>query len=413
MPTKTTRKTPTRKSNVARPKSKSALNSKFTFSRSQLAIVIGLILVIGGIIVWRVLAATSQTEVETWPASGGNTKTVTDNTASGGSYLEFLTPTVSTTVTPTPTSPGGLPTVSSTGWQHTGVSLASCEQYSNGTDYIISGTASGRVVDGCDFTGKQVRITGGGAVTLKRSRVRNADNCDTACAAIYVANGAGPVTIEDVEVTTTNPNVTNEAQRQDRTIGVDKNNSQPVMLRRVYAHDTTRGVDITGQQNITFEDSYLGFNVSPPSNGDCGQERKHSTAVRAAGGVSNVLFKNTVLGVGNCAFASGLVAFYPENGPNHDIVFDGGLWIIQGNNDGAYGIAVGWTLAEDENYNFTVKNVQISTQYYAEGCPEGCGQNWNGSNWNPDIFGPKGVKIWQNVTKYNPGKADHGQPIGP
>ncbi len=98
MAAQTIRKTSTRKSNVARPRSKSALNAKFRFSKSQLAIVIGLILVIGGIIVWRVLAATSQTEVETWPASGGNTKTVADNTASGGSYLEFLTP----TVTPVP-----------------------------------------------------------------------------------------------------------------------------------------------------------------------------------------------------------------------------------------------------------------------------------------------------------------------
>ncbi len=96
MPTKTTRKTATAKSNVARPKSKSALNAKFTFSKTQLAIVIGLILVIGGIIVWRVLAATSQTEVETWSASGGNVKTVADNTASGGSYAEFGAPSTTT-----------------------------------------------------------------------------------------------------------------------------------------------------------------------------------------------------------------------------------------------------------------------------------------------------------------------------
>lgn len=99
MAAQTTRKTTTTKSNVARPKSKSALNAKFRFSKSQLAIVIGLILVIGGIIVWGVLAATSQTEVETWTASGGNTKTVADNTASGGSYLEFLAP----------ATPSGLP----------------------------------------------------------------------------------------------------------------------------------------------------------------------------------------------------------------------------------------------------------------------------------------------------------------
>jgi hypothetical protein len=253
-----------------------------------------------------------------------------------------------------------------------------------------------------------VRITGGGAVTLKRSRVRNADNCDDACAAIYVANGAGPVIIEDVEVTTTNPSVTDETQRQDRTITVDKNNTQPVTIRRVYAHDTTRGVVLTGQNNVTIEDSYLAFNVSPPSNGDCSQERKHSSAIKAVGGTYNVLIKNTVLGVGTCSFASGLIALYPERGANHDIVVDGGLWIIQSNNDGGYGIAVGYTPgSEQQNYNFTVRNVQISTQYYSVGCPTGCAQNWTGAK------APGGTNIWQNVTKYNPGKADHGQPIGP
>ncbi len=123
MPTKSSRKTSTRKSNVARPKSKSALNSKFTFSKTQLAIVIGLILVIGGIIIWRVLAATSKTEVETWTASGGNTKTVADNTASGGSYLEFLAPAV------TPTS----------GFVHPGVLVSQSQ-----LDFVKTKIASGQ-----------------------------------------------------------------------------------------------------------------------------------------------------------------------------------------------------------------------------------------------------------------------------
>lgn len=313
--------------------------------------------------------------------------------------------TLATTKTP---KPAVLPTPENTGYKHTGVTLKSCEQYASGSSYVIKGSPNGTVVDSCDFNGKQVRITGGGPVTLKRSRVRNNASCDTACAAVFIGNGAGPVTIEDVEITTTDPNVTSESKRQDRSIGVDKNNNHPVVIRRVYAHDTTRGVDITGEKNIVFHDSYLAFNVSPPSNGNCSQERKHSTAVRAAGGTSNVLFQNTVLGVGHCAFASGLVAFYPEKGANHDITFQGGMWIIQGDNGGAYGIAVGYTPEkEKQNYNFVVRDVKISTQYYAKGCPSGCAQNWTGEK------APAGTKIWENVTKYNPGKPDHGQPIKP
>lgn len=300
------------------------------------------------------------------------------------------------------------PSPSCTGWAHTGVTLANCSQYLSGDDYVISGMSGGRVVDGCDFSGHQVRITGGGAVTLRRSRVRFNDFNDTAGAAIYIANGAGPVLIEDVEVTTTDPSVANETLRQDRSIGVAKNNGQPVTIRRVYAHDTVRGMDITGQNNITIEDSYLAFNVNPGSG-----ERKHSSAIRAAGGVSNVVIKNTVLGVGANAWASGLMAFYPEGGANHDITIDGGLWVIRENNSGAYGIAVGYTKgSEQQNYNFTVKNVQISTQYNASGCPSGCAQNWN--QGGSTTIGPLGgTKVWQNVTKYNPGKSDHGQAIAP
>lgn len=313
---------------------------------------------------------------------------------------------------PDPEDPGDdLPTPSTTGYQHTGVTLQSCEQYVSGGNYVISGTSGGRVVDGCDFYNRQVRITGGGPVTLKRSRVRDNSNCDGACAAVYIANGAGPVTIEDVEITTTDPSVTLESQRQDRTITVAKNNTQPVTIRRVYAHDTTRGMELTGQNNITVENSYLAFNVSPPSNGNCGQERKHSSALKASGGTHHLTLTNNVFGVGECSFASGLLAFYPEGGANHDVTIDGGLWIIQSDNDGAFGISAGYTPPEERNYNFIVRNVQISTQYYTHGCPlagsNTCAPLWNGSR------SPSGTKIWENNTKYNPGKPDHGQPIEP
>ena len=306
-----------------------------------------------------------------------------------------------------PTYPG-FPSLSCTGWQHTGVTLAKCDELLVDNVYVVKGSEAGTVVDGCDFSGHQVRITGDGAVTLKRSRVRHNGNCDSACAAIVVDQGAGPVTIEDVEVTTTDPNASDEAQRLDRTITVAKNNDLPVTIRRVYAHDATRGLDVTGQSNVTIVDSYLAFNVSPPSNGKCDQERKHSSAIRAAGGVANLVVRNTVLGVGACAFASGLVALDPEQGPNRDITFDGGLWIVRTDNGGAFGVAVGYTPgSEQPNANITVRNLQISTQYYGEGCPSGCGQNWTGSK------APTGTTVWDNVTRYNPGQPDHGQPIGP
>ncbi|MFO0954982.1 MAG: alginate lyase family protein [Candidatus Saccharibacteria bacterium] len=131
MTSKTTRKTSGRKTsarnNVPRSKPNSSFNAPFKFSSKQLAIVLALILVIGGIIVWRVLAATSQTEVETWPASGGNTKTVADNSASGGSYLEFLAPTASTTVTP------------ASGFVHPGVLVSQSQ-----LDFVKAKIASGQ-----------------------------------------------------------------------------------------------------------------------------------------------------------------------------------------------------------------------------------------------------------------------------
>jgi hypothetical protein len=139
----------------------------------------------------------------------------------------------------------GLPAPSTTGWQHTGVTLSSCEQYVSGGNYVLDGRSAPLVVDGCDFYGRQVKIYG--EVTLKRSRVRDNNPNDGAGAAIRVEIGAGPVLIEDVEVTTTDLSVTSSSQRQDRSIGIFKNNSKQVTIRRAYNHDTTRGLEMTGQ----------------------------------------------------------------------------------------------------------------------------------------------------------------------
>ena len=322
-----------------------------------------------------------------------------------------VTTTSTTVLSGTPGTCGpvvGFPSANCVGYKHTGIALKACEQYASNGNYVINGSAAGTVVDGCRFAGKQVIIKGGGPVTLKRSFVSNNDFNDTAGAAIFVAQGAGPVLIEDVEVTTTDPTVTNELLRQDRSIGVAKNNNLPLTLRRVHAHDTVRNIDITGQVNVTIEDSYLGPNVNPGSG-----ERKHSSGIRAAGGVSNFLLKNTVVEMGSNAWASGILATYEENGDNHAITVDGGLWVIGANNSGAYGIAAGYTVSSgNRNYDFTIKNLQISTQYNSGGCPSGCAQNWTSAG-SPGIAPLDAPKVWSNVTKYNPGKPDHGQQMTP
>ncbi|MBK6848310.1 MAG: hypothetical protein IPG96_12565 [Proteobacteria bacterium] len=186
--------------------------------------------------------------------------------------------------------------------------------------------------------------------------------------------------------------------RQDRTISVRKNNALKVIIRRVYAHDITRGIDITLQNNIEIVDTYHGPNVSPPvgqrpGQGCPGTERKHSSAIRAAGSTSNIVLRNTVLHIGPCAFASGLIATYQEQGPgglygyaNHDWEIDGGLWIHErdnpnADNTGGYGIAAGCDWygtgtgpTRYQNYDLRIHDLKISTQYNSAGCPAGCAQ---------------------------------------
>ena len=168
----------------------------------------------------------------------------------------------------------------------------------------------------------------------------------------------------------------------------------------MYAHGGLRGLDFTSDPNpILVEDSYMAFNSNPGSG-----ERSHASAIRAAGGIRSLTLNNTVLGVGTSSWSSGILATYPENGYNSGVTVNGGLWIVQADNDGAYGVAAGYTpsAGEQQNRNFTIKDLRISTQYYSQACPSGCAQNWNQLT---------GTNVWQNVRKYHPGFADDGQLI--
>lgn len=102
MPAKYTRKSPSSKTNVARPNNQSRIKASYRISGRQLGVVIGLMLALGVFIIWRVFAGSLiATEVESWtPSSSSGVAIKADTAASGGNYMEFLAPpATSTTVT--------------------------------------------------------------------------------------------------------------------------------------------------------------------------------------------------------------------------------------------------------------------------------------------------------------------------
>lgn len=228
-------------------------------------------------------------------------------------------------------------------------------------------------------------INNAGKLTIRGARITNG--------ALAACNFTGPgdVLLEDVEITGT----------YDRSIQTIGRQAGTLTCRRVYAHGGLRGVDHTGDGNpIRYEDCYMAFNSNPGSG-----ERSHASAARLAGGIRSFDSVNTVWGVGQDSWSSGLIATYPENGPNSGVRFKGGLWIVMPQNSTAYGIAAGYTPPNERpNHDFSIQDLWVSTQYYASGCPSGVGQQWNELT---------GVNVWSNVRKYHPGFADHGQQISP
>lgn len=96
----TARKSPTKRSNVAR--SKASLKPWQKLSGTQFALVVLLIVAVGALVIWLVRAATlSNTEPEQWSLPGSGVKTVAVNDTNVGSYIEFTAPVTTTTTTTT------------------------------------------------------------------------------------------------------------------------------------------------------------------------------------------------------------------------------------------------------------------------------------------------------------------------
>lgn len=212
--------------------------------------------------------------------------------------------------------------------------------------------------------------------------------------------------IEDVEIACP---ATEQYDRSIQTIGRVGSATKKLTIRRVYAHGGFRGMDITSSGYIDMIDCYMAYNDNPGTG-----ERSHASAIRAAGGVSYCTFTNCVFGVGAQSFSSGLIATYPENGANHHLTFTGGLWDLRDQGGGApYGIACGYTVGtEQQNHDYSITDLYVSTAFYSDGCPGGVGQHWiDGGTAKGSIGKLGGVNVWQNVRKYHPGFPDHNQQI--
>lgn len=297
-----------------------------------------------------------------------------------------------------PIQGGGVGVAGATGWQHTGVTLSA---YSG--SYTITGQAN-LVIDSKSLTDR-LRLVNCSNFVIKRSKIAASGAATPDGQGNIQLEGTSWGLIEDVEITN---GTTGQYDRNIATYNRSGASRGQVIIRRVWAHGGFRGMDITSDNNILVEDSYMGPSLFVGTG-----ERSHTSAVRAAGSVFNWVNNNVVYHVGPESNGSGVIATYPENGVNHDITFNGGLWILEDQGGGApYGIACGYTVgSEPQNLSYTIRDLYVSTEFYADGCPGGVGQHWNSGDTRIGALG--GTKVWTNVRKYHPGFADHNQVINP
>lgn len=284
-----------------------------------------------------------------------------------------------------------LPTVDTTGWAHTGVTLTPY----NGPTTISTPNI---VLDSFSFN-QGITITAPN-FTLKRSLISAAFSGQDGDNALTISGGAYGL-VEDVEIVC--PQVI--GQQFDRCIDLTtrtSNSAQNVTFRRVLNHNGQRNYDITGSsgftQRVTFDSCYVGPNYHPGTG-----ERTHASAVRAAGGTA-VTATNTVFRVGAGSFSSGLLATYPENGANGPWTVSGGIWWVEADNDGAYGISCGNTPPEPTNHDYSFHNIYVWTGDYSEGFPVGMFASQNELT---------GTNSFGNFKKYHPGFGDHNQVYTP
>jgi hypothetical protein len=114
-------------------------------------------------------------------------------------------------------------------------------------------------------------------------------------------------------------------------------------------------------------------------------------------------FNNTVLGVGQDSWSSGIMLRIQRTATTAGLLSMVGCDHPGSERWGLWDRCWIHPPNEQPNRDYNIRDLWISTQYYSQGCPSGCAQQWN------ELLG---TNVWQNVRKYDPGQPDHGQQIG-
>jgi hypothetical protein len=145
--------------------------------------------------------------------------------------------------------PATFPSPSTTGYQHTGVTLRR-------VDSLVHADRPGAVYDSMDLEGG-IEVSAND-VTISRSKVTGAGTGPGA--GIWIDQGVHGVTITDVEITShAGANVAVESQIVDRAITADQTSG--ITISRVYVHRVIRGIEFGYDTTIT--DSYIDDEVNP------------------------------------------------------------------------------------------------------------------------------------------------------
>ena len=208
------------------------------------------------------------------------------------------------TPTPTPTGPAAAwPTDcrlpgSTTGWQHTGVTLAAPRTT------LLRVTTTGAVIDGQDLQGG-VEVQADD-VTIKRSRVQGASTGPGA--GIWIDAGVTGTTVEDVEVESHHgyrPTV--ESDLVDRAITAF--NTFDTTMTRVCAHDMIRGLQFGCRTVI--QDSWVDHEVNPSTDHMSAIGGETCDVDQARGGRFSLIVRHNWVGLTPNDMDSAALLYYP------------------------------------------------------------------------------------------------------
>jgi hypothetical protein len=255
------------------------------------------------------------------------------------------------------------PSSQTTGWEHTGVSLATY----TGDRYLTWAESPNN--DGVfqGFLFPDPVVIDDDNIVIRRSKITGTNPYG-----IRQVPGVSGLELTDVEVTSGDPGDINN--QIDRACAFEGGN---VVVDRLYVHHCWRGLGMYAE-GISVKRSYVGDNINP----DGGE---HSTVIHAAGGANGIVLEANNFGINPDTEASATFSMYPENASNND-------WVIRGNlirNSGGYVIKVGYTPPESPNTDFTFVDNWISTEFYENGgiygvqdsWSEVTGETWRGNRW--------------------------------